>query len=342
LIPTALAVAEKLNKSGSEMLTAIVVGYEVAMRTARCWHDYHDVYQSCGSWGSVADAAAAAHLLGLSAAHIRNALGIAEYHAPNLPMMRDVDHPTMVKHGMGWGTMTGITAVELAASGFTSIPTILSFDKYQDWVADIGENFLMVEGLTFKEFACCGWAHTAVLAAKSLKEQHAFDVEDISQIHIETFHESTRLGASLPTTTEEAQYRTGWPVAAMLLEDEIGPRQMRDERLTDNKLVALASKITMAESKVYSDLADKKYFGDPNGQYTSQVQISLHDGTVLNSGAVTTSHDYGAKRGEVELSTKFRWLVEGVITEKLADEVIEMVLAFETVPDVHDLTALLT
>ena len=101
LIPTVLAISEKHNKSGREILTAIVVGYEVAMRTARCWHHYHNVYQSCGSWGSVADASAAAHLMGLTEAHIRNALGIAEYHAPNLPMMRDVDHPTMVKHGMG-------------------------------------------------------------------------------------------------------------------------------------------------------------------------------------------------------------------------------------------------
>jgi 2-methylcitrate dehydratase PrpD len=257
-------------------------------------------------------------------------------------MMRDVDHPTMVKHGMGWGAMIGITAVELAADGFTSIPTILSFEEYQDWVSDIGDNFLMVEGVTFKEFACCGWAHTAVLAAKELKEQHAFAVDDITDIHIKTFHESTRLGASLPTTTEEAQYRTGWPVAAMLLEGEIGPRQMRDERLEDEKLVALARKITMEESALYSELADKKYFGDPDGQYTSRVWVTLANSTVLDSGDVTTSHDYGAGRDEEELSAKFRWLVEDVIDEQLADKLIEMVLSFEAVSDVRDLTALIS
>jgi hypothetical protein len=25
-------------------------------------------------------------------------------------MMRDIDHPAMVKHGIGWGAMTGIVA----------------------------------------------------------------------------------------------------------------------------------------------------------------------------------------------------------------------------------------
>lgn len=267
LIPTALALSEKLNKSGSEMLTAIVIGYEVAMRTARCWHDYHNTYQSCGSWGSVADAAVAAHLLDLKEEHIHNALGIAEYHAPNLPMMRDIDNPTMVKHGMGWGTLTGITAAELASGGFSGTPTILSFNQYQDWVSDIGKTYMFIEGLTFKEFACCGWAHTAVLAVKKLRDEHNFLTKDIVDICIETFHESTRLGASIPTTTEEAQYRTGWPVTAMLLENEVGPRQMRDERLVDKKMISLASKITMKESKIYSELAEK------NMPATRQVSI---------------------------------------------------------------------
>ena len=120
LFPATLAVSEKLGKSGQEMLTAMVVGYEVAIRAGRCWHQYHGfpkVYQSCGSWGSMATAAATAHLMGLDSQQIQNALGIAEYHAPNLPMMRDIDDPAMVKCGIGWGAFTGITAAELAACG---------------------------------------------------------------------------------------------------------------------------------------------------------------------------------------------------------------------------------
>jgi len=93
IFPTALALAEALGLGGAKMLTGLVVGYEVAHRAARIWHATHDFYQACGSWGSVACAAVAAHLLDLSAEHTRQALGIAEYHAPNLPMMRDIDHP---------------------------------------------------------------------------------------------------------------------------------------------------------------------------------------------------------------------------------------------------------
>ncbi|MFO8009807.1 MAG: PatB family C-S lyase, partial [Dehalococcoidia bacterium] len=75
--------------SGDRLLSGLVTGYEVALRFGYCWHDDHDRYQACGSWGTVACAAAAAHLMKLPENRIRHALGIADYHAPNLPMMRD-------------------------------------------------------------------------------------------------------------------------------------------------------------------------------------------------------------------------------------------------------------
>ena len=125
--------------------TALVVGYEVAHRIGRCWHASRDVYQACGSWGSVACAAVAANLMRLTPEQAGHALGIAEDHAGNLPMMRDVDDPGMV--AWHWlALMTGVTAAE-AARGYTGIPTLLAFPQYQDWVCDVGENYLMVEGV---------------------------------------------------------------------------------------------------------------------------------------------------------------------------------------------------
>jgi 2-methylcitrate dehydratase PrpD len=88
--------------------------------------------------------------MNLTREQTKHALGIAEYHAPNLSMMRDVDHPAMVKHGIGWGAMTGILSAQLAAHGFTGIPSLLSFEKYQDWVRDIGKTFLIVGGVAWK------------------------------------------------------------------------------------------------------------------------------------------------------------------------------------------------
>jgi 2-methylcitrate dehydratase PrpD len=340
LFPAALALCEKLGRGGEDLLTAMVVGYEVAMRTGRCWHDHHDIYQACGSWGSVATAAAAAHLLALDVPAIEHALGIAEYNAPNLPMMRDIDNPRMVKHGIGWGAMTGIISAELAQCGFTGIPSLLGFDEYTDWVADIGEHFLIVEGITFKEFASCGWGHSPINAVREVMEEHDIDPDEIAHVRVEGFHETVRLGVDLPSTTEEAQFSTGWPLAAYLLYGEVSPRQTNGDRLGDERLRTLLEKIELVENEQFSEWAALKWVGDPEGRYASQVTITLKDGTQHDSGVFSFSHDYGLGWGLDRVADKFRWLVKDVLPDGQIDSLIEMSQGFDEVENVTELTSL--
>jgi 2-methylcitrate dehydratase PrpD len=143
LIPASLAVAESIQANGKALLEALVVGYETAIRAGRCWHAEHTTYQSCGSWGSLACAAAAARLLNLNIRQIGHALGIADYHAPNAPMLRDIAYPSMTKHAIGWGAMNGVTSAFLAQRGFTGPPSLLGFERFQEWVLDIGQRYWM-------------------------------------------------------------------------------------------------------------------------------------------------------------------------------------------------------
>ena len=82
-----------------------------------------DLSQSFNNSGF--SSATAARLMDLDTQTIQQALGIAEYHAPNLPMERDLIDPAMVKHGHGGAVMTGIIAAEVAERGFTGIPGLL-------------------------------------------------------------------------------------------------------------------------------------------------------------------------------------------------------------------------
>jgi 2-methylcitrate dehydratase PrpD len=145
-------------------LEALVVGYEVSIRSGRCWHDLHEVYQSCGSWGSLGCAAAVAHLLKLDLTQISNALGIAEYHSPNAPMMRDIYNPTMVKHAISWGAMNGVTSALLAQKGYTGMASLLGMEKYAEWVSDLGDVYWMADWVFHKEWASCAWGHAAGVA----------------------------------------------------------------------------------------------------------------------------------------------------------------------------------
>jgi 2-methylcitrate dehydratase PrpD len=337
IFATALAVAQSRRLTGAQMLTGMVVGYEIAHRVGRCWHASRPVYQACGSWGSVACAAVAAHLMGLPVEQVRHALGIAEYHAPNLPMMRDVDHPSMVKHGAEWAALTGIISAELAAAGFTGIPGILSFPEYQEGCEDIGQNYLMVEGVAWKaaRFACCGWAHAGVEGAHRLVLENSIALTDIARIRVDGSHGTYRLGTRLPETTEEAQFNQAWPLAAMLVDGEIGPRQMLEERLSDPHIRALAQKVEVHESEEMERLCRLFEQGDPHGRFASRVTISLNDGQMLESGLVDGGLRFPPQGwDQARMSEKFRWLAGFVLDASQVEEILEMLWQFEDISSV--------
>jgi 2-methylcitrate dehydratase PrpD len=341
LFPTTLAVGEALGRSGAQMLTALVVGYEVAHRVGRCWHASREVYQACGSWGSVACAAAASHLMGLSAEQAGHALGIADYHAGNLPMMRDVADPAMVKHGIGWAAMSGVVAAGLAARGYTGIPSILSFDQYQDWVNDIGENYLMVEGVAWKSarYACCGWAHAGVEGALRLVEEHGLGLDDIAEILVEGCHGTACLFTGLPTTTEQAQFSQSWPLAAMLVDGEIGPAQMLEARLQDHHIRRLAQKVRVVESAEIEHLCQLFEQGDPDGRFASKVTITVQDGRMFRSGLVDGGLRFPQPGwDETRMGDKFRWLAGFVLKETRIDPLLDTLWHFEQIQDVRRLT----
>jgi 2-methylcitrate dehydratase PrpD len=341
LFPTVLAVAEAFERSGAQLLTALVTGYETAHRIGRCWHASRDVYQACGSWGSVACAAAASQLMGLSAEQTWHALGIAEYHAGNLPMMVDVARPGMVKHGIGWAAMSGVVAAGLAARGFTGAPSLLSFDEYQEWGSDIGVNYLMVDGVAWKaaRYACCGWAHAGVEGARRLVQENGIDLAAIDNILVEGCHGTASLFTGLPSTTEEAQFSQAWPLAAMLIDGEIGPAQLLEARLADPQISELAQKVTVVENAELEALCQLFEQGHPEGHFASKVTITMQDGRVFHSGLVDGGLRW-AQPGwdEARMSDKFRWLAGFVLPEAHIEVVLERLWRFEEVECVRQFT----
>jgi len=341
IFPAALAVAEARDLSCRRFLAGMVVGYEVAHRMGRCWHDDHDVYQACGSWGSVASAAAAANLMDLTTKQTWHTLGISDYQAPNLPMMRDIDHPAMVKHGIYWGAMTGVMSAEMAARGFTGIPSLLGEEKYRDWVMDIGEHYIMVNGVSWKmkDYACCGWAHAAIEGAHELVQTHAIELDDIQRIVVEAFHETVRLGTKLPTTTEEAQFNLAWPVAAMLVDGEVGPHQMLEHRLNDARIQALAQRVEVIESEELNELCRLYEIGDPRGRFASIVTIKLKNGNEYSSGLKDGGMSMSDQNWTQEMmAEKFRWLGATVLEAAKVDEILDMAWHLDEIDSIRELT----
>jgi 2-methylcitrate dehydratase PrpD len=211
VISAAVAVAEHVQASADEVLAAIAVGYEVAVRAAIAQHDRSPQYHGTGSWGAVGAAAAAARLLGSDEAVCRHAISLAEYHGPLALIMRSVAEPAMTKDGIGWGAMVGVASAFLTDSGFTSTTGEFAELQITDW-----DRRRVVEELYVKPFPCCRWTQSAVVAAKTITDTAEFDPAKIISVEIHTFEAAAALAAVPPTDTEQAQYSLVWPVACQL------------------------------------------------------------------------------------------------------------------------------
>jgi len=345
VVPAALALAEQEHLDGHGLLTAIVVGYEVAFRAGRCLNfELTKVaaaerrFRACGSWGSLACAAIACSARGLDAETASQALGIAEYHSPDLPMMRDVDSPAMVKHGVGMGALTGILAADLAARGFTGIVPSLELDEFADFVADLGSFYLLPRGITWKRYSSCAWTHPALLAVEALVTRYHFAAADVAHVLIETYPDAVRLGTRLPLTTEEAQFNLAWPVAALLVDGEVGPHQVLEERLDEPSIREMAGRIEVRVSDELSRLYYLSEANDPAGKDAAGVTVTLRDGRVVSSGPVEHVLYPEPSWDAAEMRAKFVWLTQPHLRPAARDRITDLVETVDEVADVREFT----
>lgn len=342
VLAAALALCEVRNASGAEMMAASVVGYEVMFRAARCWYDSNSFMRCCGSWGSTGCAALAAHIMELPPEQILNALGIAEFDSPYLPLMKSVDEPTMVKHGIGLGALTGLMSADLASRGFTGTSSLFSEARYRSWVGDIGENFILPRGIAWKDFSCCAWSHPALLAIQRLLAEKKFSDPEISRIIVEVYEAASYLGVRLPETTEQAQFNLAWPIAALIVDGEVGPKQVLEPRLSDERIRVIAAKVELVVSDELTRLYQLCEVGDPEGRDAARVTVELRNGQRMESGLVyiPTYAEQNWDRNRME--RKFRWLLEGLFPKLAISQLIELIWNLDQLKDVSELTNLIS
>ncbi|MEE9333091.1 MAG: MmgE/PrpD family protein [Granulosicoccaceae bacterium] len=324
VLPAVLAILDSetlaANVTEEELLTCIVVGYEIACRAGIALHASVPDYHTSGAWVALAAAAIGARILKLSEQQTREALGIAEYHGPRSQMMRCIDHPTMLKDGSGWGAMAGVSAAYLAQSGFTGAPAITMESAAEaPLYKDLGSNWLISEQY-FKPYPVCRWAQPAIVAAMRLQAEHNFDIADISMLSIGTFHESGRLATAIPTTTEQAQYSLPFPVAAALKKRQLTVTEIEGDGLADSVVLKLSKSIELHEVEAYNNEFPARRISD--------VTITLHNGCVFESGPTEADGDPESPLSSDEMTAKYFRFAAPVLGEErsraLADRVGSM------------------
>jgi 2-methylcitrate dehydratase PrpD len=305
-LPAALAMAEATRQTdGGDLLTALLLGYEIGTRAGIALHRTACDYHTSGAWTALSCAAIGARYLGLDAAQTRHALGIAEYHGPRSQMMRCIDHPTMLKDGSGWGGMAGVSAAFLAQSGFTGAPAITAEgDDVADLWGDLGQNWRVMEQY-YKPFPVCRWAQPPVQAVLSVMQGHRLRSTDVARIEIVTFHESLRLATRTPATTEEAQYSTAFPAAVAAVRGTISAADITESAFADPEIRRLAQGMQVTESESYNAAFPARRI--------AHAVIVLQDGTRLQSPPTEARGDPEAMVPREEMSQKFHACADPVL-----------------------------
>jgi len=322
MLPSLIAVLESQSRpvTGRELISLIVAGYEIGTRAGMALHGTATDYHTSGAWGAVNCAALTAHVLGLNEEQFDHAMGIAEYHGPRSQMMRNIDHPTMLKDGSGWGAMAGTSAAYLAAEGFTGAPAItITADDASAYWQDLGQHWQILNQY-FKPYPVCRWAQPAVAACLSLRLEHQFDPSQVEQITVSTFHEGVRLFSDVPSDTEQAQYAISFPVAMAVLKGAISADDVYSG-FNDPQARDMIGKVTLLESEDYNEVFPAERW--------AHVCIRMADGTEVVSEPHEALGDPHKPMSKTQFQDKYMSLCDPVWGVNKAQQVLDYIEQLE-------------
>ncbi|OPX39425.1 MAG: hypothetical protein B1H11_03190 [Desulfobacteraceae bacterium 4484_190.1] len=325
-LPVILAAGEMIPScSGKAFLTALVIGYEIGIRAGLIRHALYRTYHSSGSWGAISGAAVAGKLLGLDKKRLFHAMGTAEYHAPIAPMMKGIATPSMGKDSIGWGALVAILSVLMAREGFTGITPLFDDTPESEWVENLGREYKMMN-VYFKPYAACRWAQPAVVGSLKIVRENRISSRDIRDICVRTFEAATKLPCTPPENTEQAQYNLSFPVAAALIDGEVGPKQVLPPRLYNSQILDLADRVHSEVSINFEKMFPSKA--------CAEVVIETHQGKIFNSGPVEAMWEPpDTLPSDSELEEKFHWLVDPVLGQEKTDTLAALIWDLDKMED---------
>lgn len=323
VVPALISLAQHLpTLSGRDALAGLVVGYEVAGRAGLALHDSVSDYHTSGAWNALGVTALGARLRRATAAQLREALGIAEYHGPRSQMMREIASPTMLHDGSGMGAMVGLSALVMAEMGFTGAPAItVEADEVQAFWRDLGEVW-QTDVQYIKPYPICRWAHAPIDGVRAICRAHEITHDRVARIDIRSFTNAIALFPGMPETTSQAQYSLAFAVGSMIRHGTIGLAQISGAGLVDADVAALVE-------KTHLSVEPRHEARFPSGRW-ADVSVTLTDGRVLDSGDKNARGGPDDPFSAAQICDKFMHFAVPVVGEARAQDIQKTCLGLVT------------
>jgi 2-methylcitrate dehydratase PrpD len=348
LVSAALAVAEMVASSGSALLDAYIVGFEIEGRLGRAMNPRH--YQRgwhCTSTiGTIGAAAAASRLLRLNESQTANALSIAASEACGLKE----NFGTMVKplHA-GLAARNGILAASLAQAGMIASAHaldgaqgfLMAFDgehgrhRLDEFTSDLGSRWEILDtGITVKLYPSCAGTHPMLDALLDLKREHGFSGDDVESIAIGVDAVTpTVLIHDRPVNGLQAKFSMPYCAASAAVQGRVGIDTFDDARIADPEVESVRARVTM---RIDSTL-------DASAPPLTQARIAvrLRDGRELTADANGARGYPDRPASDRELGEKFLSCAIRALGEDDAQQALDALRRIDRLGDVRDATALL-
>lgn len=292
IAPAVLAVAERENSTGIDVLRAFVGGYQIAGRlgAALGLTHYGRGFHATATVGAIAAAAGVAILLRLNSAQTEASFGIAASLASGLK----ANFGTMTKplHA-GRAAQNGVMAARLAQKGFTAREGV--FQHPQGMGAAMSDSFdpdaseadapaWEIESNLFKYHAACYLTHSSIEALRRLREREGLDPSEIAavELHIPEGHRKV-CDVREPRTGLDVKFSIRH-LAALALHgaDTAVLGLYTDATAQEPNLVRLREKVTLAHE------------GTDSFRYEARAVVTLVDGR-----SFVARHDVGQPQSDL-------------------------------------------
>jgi aconitate decarboxylase len=340
-LPAAMAYAETADRtvSGRELLTAVVAGVEIGIRSGfgigygsvgRGWH-------IAGWTGAFAAAATTSKLYRLDHEQTAHALAVAGTQGCGL---LGAQYGAEVKRfHMGKAAEAGYLGTMLAREGFTGDTRIFQ-ERYgaigptmsDDYdiaavTEDLGGRYRLLDKLSLKPFPGVGQVHAPVDAVREIIDRENVDPADVTGGTVRTTATvKDHVGWEYePTDVMAAQASIQYAVATLLVDGEVTIDAYTPAAIERPAVLERVEEISVV---VDESLAETT-FG-------SVVEVSTRNRTYEN--AVHTPRGYPSNfMTEAELHRKFRTQAEKAVPDAAVEALVDTVPTLEEVADVRTL-----
>lgn len=355
--PTALASAEAVKASAKQVITAIVCGYDIAIRVADAINSqqlYMRGFQPTAVCGGFAATAVAAKVMGLDAGRMANAFGIAgSYAGGTIEFLKEGTdtkryHVAKAAHG-------GVLSARLAQAGMTGPRSIFEgefglFKVYsaearpERLLAELGERYDILD-TSVKLYPFCDGNAAPLEATLAIMRENNVKLGDIAKLRyriksflipysIDFFGDRTR--KFRPQNELDAQMSLPYCIAVGLLNNgDLRVPDFDPKKFNDPKILEIADKVD-AEADTELDKVPLRPMSMP-----AIAELTTKSGKTY---ARRVDYQRGDPRNPLapeDFIEKFRSCVDGYLSASKAQRIIDAVQKFEQFDDVSKFTRLL-